>query len=53
MRRYFACVLAAASVLALAAPVIAQDLIEKPVKIIVGFPAGGTADIMGARSPTR
>ena len=48
MRRHFACALAAgtAMILAAVAPGIAQDKIDKPVKIIVGFPAGGTADIM-------
>jgi tripartite-type tricarboxylate transporter receptor subunit TctC len=32
--------------LAVAAPALAQDRIDKPVKIIVGFPAGGTADLI-------
>jgi len=27
-------------------PAFAQDKIDKPVKILVGFPAGGTADVM-------
>src|SRR6266513_1285595 len=44
MKRSFA--LAAATLLALATPVIAQDKIDRPVKILVGFPAGGTADVM-------
>ena len=29
-----------------AAPAIAQDKFDKPVKILVGFPAGGTADLI-------
>ena len=41
------------SVLALAAPVIAQDKIEKPVKIIVGFPPVAPPTSSRARSPTR
>ena len=44
MKRSFA--LAAAILLALATPVAAQDKIDRPVKILVGFPAGGTADVM-------
>jgi tripartite-type tricarboxylate transporter receptor subunit TctC len=36
----------AALTLSAAAPLHAQDKIDKPVRIIVGFPPGGTADIM-------
>ena len=48
MKRKFGVALAACAALTLsaAAPVVAQDKIDKPVKILVGFPAGGTADIM-------
>jgi tripartite-type tricarboxylate transporter receptor subunit TctC len=49
MKRIFAPALAALASLMLAgfaAPALAQDKIERPVKILVGFPAGGTADIM-------
>ena len=35
-----------AVLLALAAPALAQDRIDKPVKILVGFAAGGTADLI-------
>jgi len=38
--------LAACAAFTLAAAASAQDKIDKPVHIIVGFPAGGTADIM-------
>jgi tripartite-type tricarboxylate transporter receptor subunit TctC len=37
---------AAAACLALAMPTYAQDKIDKPVKILVGFAPGGTADII-------
>jgi tripartite-type tricarboxylate transporter receptor subunit TctC len=49
MKRIFAPALAALASLMLAgfaAPALAQDKIDRPVKILVGFPAGGTADIM-------
>ena len=49
MKRLFAPALAALASLMLAgfaAPALAQDKIDRPVKILVGFPAGGTADIM-------
>src|SRR5437773_10480487 len=37
----------AASVLtSIASPLLAQDKIDRPVRILVGFPAGGTADVM-------
>jgi tripartite-type tricarboxylate transporter receptor subunit TctC len=35
-----------AAILAAATPVPAQDRIDKPVKILVGFAAGGTADLI-------
>ncbi|HET9047296.1 MAG TPA: tripartite tricarboxylate transporter substrate-binding protein, partial [Casimicrobiaceae bacterium] len=38
--------LCAAFVSIVAVPTSAQDKIDKPVKILVGFPPGGTADIM-------
>ena len=46
--RLFTAALAACAALALSAalPASAQDKIDKPVKILVGFPPGGTADIM-------
>ena len=49
MKRLFAPALAALASLMLAgfaAPSLAQDKIDRPVKILVGFAAGGTADIM-------
>jgi tripartite-type tricarboxylate transporter receptor subunit TctC len=49
MKRVFAstfAILAALCLGLLAEPVAAQDRIERPVKILVGFPPGGTADIM-------
>ena len=39
-----ACALAMTAVLG--APAVAQDKIDRPVKILVGFPPGGTADVM-------
>ena len=32
--------------LSVAAPVLAQERIDRPVKILVGFAAGGTADLI-------
>jgi len=48
MKRILALVSACAvAILAsFAAPVLAQDKIDRPVKILVGFPPGGTADVM-------
>src|SRR5438067_12066232 len=47
MKRPFAFALAIAAAFAsIALPVHAQDKIDRPVKILVGFPAGGTADVM-------
>jgi tripartite-type tricarboxylate transporter receptor subunit TctC len=43
---FAAFVSALAIALAAAAPVLAQDRLDKPVKILVGFPAGGTADLI-------
>jgi tripartite-type tricarboxylate transporter receptor subunit TctC len=43
---FAAFVAALAIALAAAAPVLAQDRLDKPVKILVGFPAGGTADLI-------
>ena len=38
--------LCCASLACLAPPVAAQDKIDRPVKLLVGFPAGGTADLI-------
>jgi tripartite-type tricarboxylate transporter receptor subunit TctC len=38
--------LAAVASLAFASPALAQDKFDKPVRILVGFAAGGTADLM-------
>ncbi|HEY2818648.1 MAG TPA: Bug family tripartite tricarboxylate transporter substrate binding protein [Casimicrobiaceae bacterium] len=48
MKRFiaFAWVLTAVVSMSVAIPVIAQDKIDRPVKILVGFPPGGTADVM-------
>jgi tripartite-type tricarboxylate transporter receptor subunit TctC len=48
MKRFiaFAWALTAVVSMSLALPVIAQDKIDRPVKILVGFPPGGTADVM-------
>jgi tripartite-type tricarboxylate transporter receptor subunit TctC len=43
---FAAFVAAFAIALAAPAPVLAQDRIDKPVKILVGFAAGGTADLI-------
>jgi tripartite-type tricarboxylate transporter receptor subunit TctC len=44
--RSAALALVAAASLALAGSAAAQDRIDKPVKVLVGFPAGGTADLI-------
>lgn len=47
MKRTFAFVLAfAAAAIGFAEAALAQDKIDRPVKILVGFAAGGTADVM-------
>jgi tripartite-type tricarboxylate transporter receptor subunit TctC len=48
MKRFiaFAWTLTAVVSMALATSAIAQDKIDRPVKILVGFPPGGTADVM-------
>lgn len=47
MKRSFEVALAAmAAAVLVATPVVAQDRIDKPVHIIIGFPPGGTADVM-------
>ena len=48
MKRFFAFASAciAATAMCFAVPAVAQDKIDRPVKILVGFPAGGTADVM-------
>ena len=40
------CVLLPAVLAAIAAPAAAQDRMDKPVHILVGFAAGGTADLI-------
>ena len=48
MKRQFLLLLGAAALALAAVPVLAQsDYPNKPVKIIVPFPAGGTSDVMG------
>src|SRR6266480_6212234 len=42
----FALALVAIALTSVATPLLAQDKIDRPVKILVGFPAGGTADVM-------
>src|SRR5438046_6787650 len=42
----FALALVAIALTIVATPLLAQDKIDRPVKILVGFPAGGTADVM-------
>jgi tripartite-type tricarboxylate transporter receptor subunit TctC len=44
--RALGCAAALAVVLSAVAPALAQDYPARPVKIIVPFPAGGTADVM-------
>jgi tripartite-type tricarboxylate transporter receptor subunit TctC len=44
--RLAAFALAAAAALAFAAPAAAQDRIDRPVRVLVGFPPGGTADLI-------
>ncbi len=44
--RYLAAISAVPALLALAAPAIAQAPAKPPVKILVGFAAGGGADIL-------
>ena len=48
MKRFIAVAWALTAVvsMSLPLPVIAQDKIDRPVKILVGFPPGGTADVM-------
>ena len=48
MKRTFGFALAfmASALMSIASPLFAQDKIDRPVKILVGFPAGGTADVM-------
>jgi tripartite-type tricarboxylate transporter receptor subunit TctC len=38
---------AAATALALAGPVVAQEFPSRPMKVVIGFPAGSGADILG------
>jgi tripartite-type tricarboxylate transporter receptor subunit TctC len=48
MKRPFLRLLAVAALALAAVPVLAQsDYPNKPVKIIVPFPPGGTSDVMG------
>jgi tripartite-type tricarboxylate transporter receptor subunit TctC len=42
----FALGLVASVLTSIASPLLAQDKIDRPVKILVGFAAGGTADVM-------
>ena len=42
----FALALVASVLTSIASPLLAQDKIDRPVKILVGFAAGGTADVM-------
>src|SRR5438046_5908417 len=48
MKRTFAFALACmtSALTSIASPLLAQDKIDRPVKILVGFAAGGTADVM-------
>ncbi|WP_426954914.1 Bug family tripartite tricarboxylate transporter substrate binding protein [Muricoccus radiodurans] len=45
-RRWMAPLLAALAALGLAGPAAAQDYPQRPVRVLVSFPAGGTADIL-------
>src|SRR5215207_969196 len=45
-RRFFGAAFVASALVVLISPVKAQDYPSRPVKIIVPFPAGGTADAM-------
>src|SRR5438046_6975293 len=42
----FALALVAIALTIVATPLLGQDKIDRPVKIMVGFPTGGTADVM-------
>src|SRR5262245_8184957 len=47
MKHFSAACIAALALLAVGAPVSAQSYPTQPVKIVVGFPPGGTTDVMG------